>query len=194
MPGSVRRCCCRDRPGEWDRLGPPLPGPGLPWPSGPAAWGPASAEASVRPKSAAGPRPLCPRGRPVPSRRLCRRRCLRPAVRPASNSALRPGASCSGAGSGPCLPWPFSAGKTAVRVLPWPPYPELGGSTRLKRERVPQELVVLWPGAVLGAAGTCARSSLGILLPRLHKRSNYYSVCNTYRSWVLMEAGDVRSG
>lgn len=53
---------------------------------------------------------------------------------------------------------------------------------------------MLWPGAVLGAAGTYARSSLGILLRRLHKRSGCYSVWSTYRSWVLMKAGGVRSG
>lgn len=148
-----------------------------------------SSSRHLTPRESWGPTPRLGLGRSVREAAPCP---LAAAARPASNSALRPGASCSGVGSGPCLPWPFCAGQTAVRVLPRPAFPALGGSG--SGTRASGAGSCCGPGPSGEKPGTCARPSLGILLPRLHKRSEGYSACITYRSRVLMAARDVRSG
>lgn len=51
-----------------------------------------------------------------------------------------------------------------------------GARGQRKRSAYLGSWFMLWPGAVWGEAGTGARPSLDILLPRLPKRSEYYSV------------------
>lgn len=134
MPGSVRRCCRRDRPGEWDRSGLRRP----------RRASPDSRSRRLRPRRCWG---LCPPRNPRLGlgRSACETpRALSPplpAVRPGPELLPAPRGSCSGTGSGPGLPWPCSAGTRAVRVP---------GA----RGRSGSSGSVLGPGAVPGAAGT----------------------------------------